>query len=477
VDVALAPFKGYSKYPPSDNPDGSSMKTCRLAVLLVLLTLPAEPVRAQAPLPAGWPNQLELGMADAPPTGPNTGAAAMKATAPFGFRYQYLAGGANTGNGWATWNTNGDFAKFYIQDSAASGIIPVFTYYMLLQSTPGGGNESNADFTNLNNTATMTAYFNDLKLFFQKAGAFSGQKVILHVEPDLWGYMEQRSTNGDAKSVSAKVSETGIPELAGLPSNVSGFARAVLKLRDAYAPNVFVGYHISVWGTGIDIALSDPPDATVDGLAAQAAAFYNSLAANIDIAFAEFSDRDSGFYQYVYGDGGQSWWDSEDFRRSTRFLGGFVAASGKRIVMWQIPLGNTRMRAQNNTTGHYQDNRPEWLLDDLTRAHLAAYRDAGVVAFLFGGGAGGTTCACDGQKDGVTNPSPVNGNTLASELAPPGSTPAQVTRGTTPTLVTPFAADDDGGFFRWKAWQYYQTGPMTLSPSGPSAPKNLRITP
>lgn len=47
----------------------------------------------------------------------------------------------------------------FIQDSVANGIIPVFTYYMLLQSTPGGGSESNAVFVNLNNTATMTAYF------------------------------------------------------------------------------------------------------------------------------------------------------------------------------------------------------------------------------------------------------------------------------------------------------------------------------
>jgi hypothetical protein len=297
------------------------------------------------------------------------------------------------------------------------------------------------------------------------------------VEPDLWGYMEQRSAGDDATTVPAKVSETGIQQLAGLPSNVSGFARGILKLRDAYAPNVVVGYHTSVWGTGTDIALSDPPDATVDALAARAAAFYNSLAANFDIAFAEFSDRDSGYYQYVYGDGGQSWWDSEDFRRSARFLGGFSAAAGKRIVMWQIPLGNTRMRSVNDTTGHYQDNRPEWLLDDPTRAHLAAYRDAGVVAFLFGGGATGTTCACDGQNDGVTNPSPINGNTLASELASPGTPPLQVTRGTTPTLVTPYAADDDGGFFRWKAWQYYQAGPMPLTPGGiPSAPTNIRIT-
>jgi hypothetical protein len=137
------------------------------------------------------------------------------------------------------------------------------------------------------------------------------------------------------------------------------------------------------------------------------------------------------------------------------------------------------MRAQNNTTGHYQDNRPEWLLDEPARTHLAAYRDAGVVAFLFGGGAGGTTCACDAEKDGVTNPPPVGGNTMASQAAPPGTAPALVTPGTTPTLVTPYAADDDGGFFRWRAWKYYQDGPMTFSPGTgvpPTPPTNLRIT-
>ena len=331
----------------------------RVAAWLVVLGFATTDARAQNPLPAGWPTRLELGMADGP-----GGAAAMKNTAPFGFRYQYLAGGANTGGGWATWNTNGDFAKFYIQDSVANGIIPVFTYYMLLQSLPGGGSESNADFTNLNNTATMTAYFNDLTLFFQKAGAFPTQKIVLHVEPDFWGYMEQRAANDDARTVAAKIAETGIPQLAGLPGNVSGFARAIVALRDAYAPNVILGYHISVWGTNIDIAISNPSDATVDALGARAAAFYTSLGANFDIAFGEFSDRDSGYYQFVVGDSGRSWWDAEDFRRNVRFLSKFSTIAGKRIVMWQIPLGNTRMRSANNTTGHYQDNRPEWLLDD-----------------------------------------------------------------------------------------------------------------
>jgi hypothetical protein len=405
----------------------------------------------------------------------------MKRTAPFAFRYQYLAGGANTGSGWATWNTNGDFARFYIEDSVANGIIPVFTYYMLLQSSPGGGSESAANFTNLNNTATMTAYYNDLALFFQKAGAFGGQKVVLHVEPDLWGFLQQRATNDDAKTVPAKVSETGLPQLAGLPSNLSGYARAIVKLRDTYAPNVILGYHISVWGTGVDIGVSNPPDAQVDALGGRAAAFYNSLGASFDIAFAEFSDRDSAFYQYVYGDGGQRWFDAGDFSRHARFLGRFSTVAGKRIVLWQIPLGNTLMRAQNNSTGHYQDNRPEWLLNEPARTHLTAYRDAGVVAFLFGGGAGGVSCACDAQGDGVTNPAPINGNTLASELAPAGTAPSQVVRGSTPTLVTPYAADDDGGFFRWRAWQYYQDGAMSLSPGSaqppPSAPQNVRVIP
>src|SRR5207342_3400699 len=194
---------GYSRYP-SAAPSGAAMRTSRATVLFhvfVILACVSRSVEAQAPLPSGWPARLELGMADAP-----GGAAALKQTAPFGFRYQYLAGGANTGGGWATWNTNGDFPKFYIQDSAANGIIPVFTYYMLLQSTPGGGSESDANFANLNNTATMTAYFTDVKLFFQKAGAFPSQKVVLHVEPDFWGYMEQRSTGDDAKTVAAKVS-------------------------------------------------------------------------------------------------------------------------------------------------------------------------------------------------------------------------------------------------------------------------------
>jgi hypothetical protein len=49
-------------------------------------------------------------------------------------------------------------------------------------------------------------------------------------------------------------------------------------------------------------------------------------------------------------------------------------------------------------------------------------------------------------------------------------------RGSTPTLLTPYAADDDGGFFRWKAWRYYQEGAVPLSGVPPRAPMGVRIT-
>ena len=186
------------------------------AAITICLASAFSTLHAQTALPPGWPARLELGMADAP-----GGAAAMKATAPFAFRYQYLAGGVNTGSGWATWNSNGEFARYYIEDSLANGIVPVFTYYQMFQSLPGGGSESDAVYNNLNNVATMTAYYNDLKLFFQKAGAFPGRLVVLHVEPDLWGYIQNRFGD-NATAVGAKVSETGLPISRACPTAFRG---------------------------------------------------------------------------------------------------------------------------------------------------------------------------------------------------------------------------------------------------------------
>ena len=375
------------------------------------------------------------------------GAAALRRFAPFRFRYQYLAGGVNTGQGWSTWNPGGTFVTRYIRESAAHHVTPVFSYYMVRQSLPGSGvgNELQADIGNLDNPGTMRALLADLKLFFQRAGA-TRRRVVLHVEPDLWGYVEQASRSDDASTVPALVSAAGMPQLKGLPDTAAGFAQAVKRLRDRYAPRVLLAYHLSVWGTKVDIALQNPPNAQVKRLGHRAAAFYRSLHTHFDLTFAEFSDRDSGFKQKIYGDGGASWWNAADFARDVRFLSTYSRAAHQRIVMWQIPLGNREMRAENNTWGHFQDNRVEWLLGRHSARHLAAYRRAGVIAFLFGGGADGTTCACDAQHDGVTNPPPIGGNNRRS-----------------------LSADDDGGLFRQLARRFYSRSRARLL-----APRRLR---
>lgn len=396
------------------------------------VVVPGGPLPALAPLPEGFPPTLALGMADSP-----GGAATMETTAPFAFRYQYLAGGLD--DSWTGWSPEGKFVPTYIAESDAHGMGTVFTYYMLQQSAPGGGDEAAKVGRALKDRDLMRRYFENVRaLMQQSAGKHSGP-VIVHVEPDLWGFLQQEAKDDRAGSVAAAVASTGLPELEGLPDSVAGLAQAFVRLRDEYAPGVLLAYHVSNWGSGHDYTYGAPSDTGVDRAAEQAVRFYQSLGARFDLTFAEFSDRDAGFNEAVRDDGGASWWTEVTFARHLRFLGRFAREAGLRVVLWQVPYGNTMMRASDNTPGHYQDNRVEWLLGEESVEHLRAYADAGVAAILFGRGADGATDARDAAKDGVTDPAPINGNTRAS-----------------------VSADDDGGYFRERSAAYYRAGPVPL---------------
>ena len=63
-----------------------------------------------------------------------------------------------------------------------------------------------------------------------------------------------------------------------------------------------------------------------------------------------------------------------------------------------------------------------------------------MIALLFGAGADGCTMYTDEMWDGVTNPPPVDGNTLEAQHA-----------------------DDDGGHLRLRASDYYRGGPIPLA--------------
>jgi hypothetical protein len=53
-------------------------------------------------------------------------------------------------------------------------------------------------------TATMTAYYNDLKLFFRRAGAFPPRGSLLHVEPACGAISRQRTINDSASTFAVR---------------------------------------------------------------------------------------------------------------------------------------------------------------------------------------------------------------------------------------------------------------------------------
>jgi hypothetical protein len=319
-------------------------------------------------LPVGWPHHLVLGLTDPPGD-----AASLRARVSLDARYQYLAGGVNTGTGWATWNPNGSFVSLYVRESIARHIIPVLTYYQLLHSKPSLGRaELERDVSNLHDRATMRAYWADYSLLLRRVAPAAGRHLaVIQIEPDLWGFLEQAHATALARS----------------------FARHLIALRDRLAPHVLIAWHLSVWGTNEDPTYSKPSFAHMDALAATSAAFYDSLRAHFDLVFNDITNRDAGFYRTVERNPNTAWGPA-DFRRHDAYIGGFTRRTHTHVVLWQLPLGNTTL---NDTFGHYRDNRLQWWFDDPSGRHLQATRDAGVIGLLFGGGVPGTTSA---QTDG-----------------------------------------------------------------------------
>ncbi|MFK7803895.1 MAG: hypothetical protein AB8G95_19840 [Anaerolineae bacterium] len=353
-----------------------------------------------------WPPEtLDIGMSE-----PNGSLPALfQVPAGTQYRQQYLSGGAGTG--WTTWNQNGNFPKFYIEGTMAQGKTPIFTYYNICQSGHGGGGngghpcysqEQNTIRDNLSSAGTMRAYWDDLKLFYEKAAEFPSQTVILHVEPDMWGQTQLLAPNDDANQYpySVMVSGSGHPDLGGIPNTLPGFAQALFRLRDATnANNVLVVYHVSTWGTSKDFVYSDPNDAELRGLADQSVKFYQSLGQGFDLTFFEMRDRDAGYYQHVWNLP-QAWWQPNDFDNHINWIGRYTDMTGQKVMIWQIPYGNTKRPVMNNTWAHYQDNIVETLLGEADFKTLKRYKDSGVVALIFGQGAAGTTCPCDSDNDG-----------------------------------------------------------------------------
>src|SRR5215472_1933603 len=152
----------------SRNTLGGRVGTWRLLLSLAFLVALGQPQTVAAlSMPPGLPDHfgfgLEAGQGDA--WMPQSGI-------PWDYRYQYLAGGVNTGHGWETWNPDGTFALNYAMESDRLGYIPMFPYYEIFQSD-GNCNrcdENQKDLTNLNTPATMQAYYQNFALLMKRLG-------------------------------------------------------------------------------------------------------------------------------------------------------------------------------------------------------------------------------------------------------------------------------------------------------------------
>ncbi len=416
---------------------------------------------AAAGLYLGSP-RLEFGLSN----GPSELSWMTASGVPWKYRFQYLAGGVNTPNPWETWQDPakppGQFVLDYQAASAGAGYLPVYTYYELLQSNPSSGNDERArDYSNLTNAATMKAYYADFAFLMDKLNQ-AGGPALVHVEPDLWGYLEQLAPNPDATRLVASVAGSGSPETSGLPDTVAGFADALLRIRDRHAPNVLLAIHASPWGTNRDIDADTDPSLDATAVADQTAAFLNSagVASNPygstwDAVFHDIDDHAAGWWEATGQTSSSSthWWDPNnlrvpDFNRWLTWVGELHARTAKPQVVWQVPMGNQYFQTMDNTCGHYQDNVGPWMI-----AHPEQLRTAGLAGVMFGGGNSCQPTYDDTRGDGVTNGP---GHAISDAQ---GFCNACTTHVST-------VSDDDGGYLRIFVGAYYQGHPLVPPTSG-----------
>jgi len=342
-------------------------------------------------VPSGLPARVEVGLFE------DTGGTWMKSSgAKWDTRYRYFTKGWV--NNWGFGNYDGSWGLSYLQECASQGYVPAVQYYQLVGEAGGG---ESAELQKLQNVTTMTSYFGDFKILMQRVKDF-GKPALILLEADAFGFLEQQS--GNNPNAAAAIASTGMPELAGLPNTVAGWGLAFLKIRNAVgATNAILGIHISAWASGKDIAYFN----VTDSLQPEVDKVYSflgplGLASNVtgstyDVLVGEPLDRDSDYYKLVQNQ--DRWWDPSDtasissksFNRYAQWLLLWNQKAQKRWVLWQIQLGNSNHKDVANNGGSaegYKDNRPEYFFLNGT-AHIQKFADSGVIALLFGAGAGG----------------------------------------------------------------------------------------
>jgi hypothetical protein len=274
--------------------------------------------------------------------------------------YMYLSGFE-----WPTWNSpEGAYITIHVQAAKSRGVIPMFTLY---QAAAEGENKIG----NFSDTTFMTKYWRGVRVMFTRLGELDSPSIV-HVEPDLWGYFQQRGSLPSASGV--KVGSL-VPECAGLPEDASGFGKCIVRLGRQLAPKAAIGLSASAFGAYTN-GKSDPT---------KVADYLNLVGASeSDLMVVETLDRDAGCFEKGVDPNckrsGKFYWNDSDFRAHLAWAKTIHERTGKMLLWWQMPLGVPSN--EFGTASSYRDNRVQWLF-----AHPSEFVDAGGFGAVFGTGA------------------------------------------------------------------------------------------
>ena len=313
-------------------------------------------------------------------------------------RYIYINGGFEFG--WRTWGSqDGDRAKNYIRNSHDLGMTPVFVYYQI----PGTGDGLDNATQHIQDPAYMTAYFQDLKFFLDIVKQEGGdQSVGIVLEPDTIGYMMQLS----GKQPGAITAQTNAAYSSGVlkntdptfPDTLTGLVTAINYIIQKYAPNALFGWMFNVWaspgihhsipGNGIchmtdSLGIAAGRQAIRDE--AQEVAKYYKEAGVLEygatwIFLDKFGLDGAGF---VCNDPENNpsacpWlWNSDHWNNYVTYAEKLHTELVTPVVLWQIPVGHLNdaqgtFPVLTNTTRHYEDSAPTFILGDTFRVHTQA---------------------------------------------------------------------------------------------------------
>lgn len=286
---------------------------------------------------------------------------------------------------WGCWQDvsrlPGEYLRTFTSAVLERNQIPFITYYQQFLSSNRA--EGEQQLQALDDVDILRRYLADWRFLLRQIGS---APALLHVEPDLWGYLQFFAPSQDPRSVPARVTTANPTDCAAMQDNGAGLARCMVAMVRKYAVNAKVGLHASPWATRTDVYLNRDPAFDVEADARRVGDFLLALgAADTDFIVVEASDRDAGFYDRA---GEDVWWDADNrtlphFHQAFRWVRALSERMNKPNLWWQLPVGNMGLP---DVDTRWRDNRVDYFF-----SHTAELAAAHSVGFLFGAGEGRQT--------------------------------------------------------------------------------------